>query len=234
MNTMTFENTHLRALEAEGYFVQIFGNGSEPGSLIIDCNIYLMDTAEDGSPTKPFCFDRLTQPLRDHEGACICCEETGERQWTNGSVACPLCHTWAKRSSIVQRSFRGIFKIVLGEPAILIPHTVGPLISQKWMTAESHHAKRISEVLSDPDVLNLFSISEKQAAGWLMTDQQAAGLMAIQERLRAAEAAEEAAVIQEASKTGLPFFATTPYDDMPLLIDLDEYDDMPALIPIEH
>lgn len=211
MNTMTFENTRLRPLESEGYFVSIFGTGTEPGSLIIDCNIYLMDTAEDGSPTKPFCFDRLTQPVRDYEGACICCEESGGRQWTNGSVACPLCHTWTKPWSIVQRSFRGIFKVVLGEPAILIPHTLTPLLSQKWMTADSDHAKRISEVLGDPDVLNLFSKSEKQAAS----------LLVMQERMRAEEAAEEAAHIEESNTVSLSF------------TDEDFYADMPALIPLK-
>jgi len=222
MYTIPFENTHLLPLESEGYFVSIFGNGSEPGSLIIDCDIYLMDTTEDGSPTKPFCFDRLTQPVRDYEGACICCEETGERQWTNGSVACPLCQAWTKPWSIVKRSFRGIFKVVLGEPAILIPHTLAPLLSQKWMTADSDHAKRISEVLGHPDVLNLFNKSEKQAAGWPITDGQAAGLMAIQERMRATEAAEEAALIQESRTTTLSFTDEDFYADMPPLIPLKE------------
>jgi hypothetical protein len=219
---MDFAQTHLHDLQAEGYFVSIFGNGSEPGTLIVDCKINLMDTAEDGSPTKPFCFDPLTQSPRDPEGACICCEGTHERQWTKGSVMCPLCLEWTKPWSITQRLFRGIFKIVPGDPAILIPQTIEPPFSMKWMSADSDYAKQISERLNHYDVLNLFTKSEKQAAGWLMCDQQAASLMAMQERMRAEEAAEEAAHIEESKAVSLSF------------TDEDFYADMPALIPLEE
>ena len=217
----TYERAFLEPLRSQGMFVRIVGQDWQPGTLIIDCNVYLTDTDESGGPTNPFCITSQ-EPKRAADGRCVCCDQIGHGpEYQRGSVKCPLCNATTMPWSITERSFRGLFQIIPGKPAAMQPPPSYDLPhGMKWMTNDEQIAA-ISHAL-------------RYAAEWCFSSEQAEsfGWPTIQERLRAEEAASEAVALEEARD--LSSWLETAYDEMPALISLnnDTDDDMPPLIPL--
>ena len=139
MDTMAIEQTYLAPLREQGYFVTIFGEGSEENSLIIDCSMYFTDTDEGGGPAKPFCYT-AGDPCRNEMNQCVACDQVHEEykqtHWRNGSVMCPMCAAWTIPWSLRQRSFRAVFKLVPGGSVEIQekPPSYKDEWTSKWMT----------------------------------------------------------------------------------------------------
>ena len=170
MPTMSFVSIHLANLSARGYFVTIFGEGTTPGTLIIDCAVYFTDTHDDGTPSNPLCYEPES-PRRNAQNQCVACEQlpptsvgSAAREWSPGSVACPLCSSWTAPRFFRERHTRGIFQIVPGQPAVLVQENL-PVISEthgfKWMTSKGREAALISEILRNVAQCENFGWSEQ-------------------------------------------------------------------------
>jgi hypothetical protein len=139
MDIHAIEQTYLAPLKEQGYFVTIFGEGSEENTLIIDCSMYFTDTDEGGGPAKPFCYEK-GGPCRNEMNQCVACEQVQEEytqtHWRNGSVMCPMCAAWTVPWSLRQRSFRAVFKLVPGGSAEIQekPPSYKDEWTSKWMT----------------------------------------------------------------------------------------------------
>ena len=207
MITMSYESIHLANLSARGYFVTIFGEGTTPGTLIIDCAVYFTDTHDDGAPSNPLCYE-YGSPRRNAQNQCVACEQlpvttlgSEAREWSPGSVACPLCSAWTAPRFFRERHTRGTFQIVPGQPAVLVQENL-PVISEthgfRWMTQQSDEVALISQALRTT-ATDYFTAAERESFGWN---------------------------VEAASDTD---------DDMPPLVPIDdEYSDMPPLARNEY
>ena len=154
---MMCDSNHLTPLSAQGYFVTIFGeDNNHPGALVIDCAVYFTDTHDDGTPSNPLCYENGS-PLRNAQNQCVACEQlppttmgSAAREWSPGSVACPLCSCWTAPRFFREHHTRGIFQIIPGEPVVLVQENL-PVISEthgfKWMTPQGDEVALISEAL---------------------------------------------------------------------------------------
>ena len=139
MDAIAIEQTYLAPLKEQGYFITVFGEGSQENSLIVDCSMYFTDTDEDGGPAKPFCYEK-GDPLRNEMNQCVACDQVQEEykqtHWRNGSVMCPMCAAWTTPWTFRQRSFRAVFKLLPGAKAIIQEKPPGykDEWSSKWMT----------------------------------------------------------------------------------------------------
>ena len=223
----TYEKVFFQPLRAKGLFVEFGGESGLP-TVIVNCHVYLTDTDEGGAPTKPFCI-ATGEPKRGPDGRCVCCDQRVYVPTTaRGSIMCPLCNSATAPWSVIQRSFRAIFQITPGEPATFLPLSYNDILPEGMRP------------MTNEDYIADISYALRNAADWCFTSKQFEiwGWPATQERLRAEEAASEAAAIQEARNWSSSPSWLNPtenddiYRDMPSLISLNDYDDMPALAPI--
>ena len=137
MDIQMIEQTYLAPLKEQGYFVTIFGEGSQHNSLIIDCSMYFTDTDEGGGPANPICHT-AGDPCRDEGGHCVACENLPQciRSWGNGSVMCPFCRGWTKPWTMQQRNFRAIFQLLPDGTAIIQERATGykDTLPSKWIS----------------------------------------------------------------------------------------------------
>ena len=171
MHTMSYESIHLSNLSARGYFVKILGEDNNThGRLIIDCAVYFTDTHDDGTPSNPLCYEHGS-PFRNAQNQCVACEQLppsfGGRDWSPGSVVCPLC-SWTTPRFFRKRHSRGIFQIIPGQPAVLVQENL-PVTSEihgfRWMTHQSDEVALISQSLSNM-ATDYFTAAERESFGW--------------------------------------------------------------------
>lgn len=152
MNNSVFERQHLESLRSEGYFVSIFGPGKIPDTLIMDCKIYLTDSDEHGGATRPLCV-WPEEPII-WEGKCTGCKASlledgvGSRPFKRGSVVCPLCNGWTEPWSIQVRHYRGVFKIIPGQPAEYIKDGGCDMAGVTHLIHSQHQINAIAFALS--------------------------------------------------------------------------------------
>jgi len=137
----------LLPLCAQGLFVSIFG-WNDAQTLIIDCALYFTDTDEQGNPASLFSVDSVNK-MRNGENHCICCEQLpqhlapgGPRQYSPGSIVCPICSAWTKPGTLRQRQFRGLFRFAVGEP----PAFLGPAGGQKGLPQKMTNEEQIQAI----------------------------------------------------------------------------------------
>jgi hypothetical protein len=220
----TYEKKYLQPLAQEGYFVSILKTATDTDTIFVDCITYTTDhDTETGSSS--LLRINYDEPHRDC-GKCVACNsmevaDDSIYEWARGSTMCPLCYTWTKPWTMKSQAYRGLFKIIPDMPAEFIPSA--NLSGMLPMTSQ-HLIFCISDALQNASS-EYFSYTVKKLAGWRQDipspsvketveflsmlqskDTNADIIWAtpsfnIQETLRRAEAAGEAAVNEENKET---------------------------------